>query len=90
MSNPSPEQLASEFKSVLSYWLTRDELIQIDLLNAGDDNSSVCHSHDFCDANQAMLDAMERHGMDFDPSDESQASLINAAWTIAKQSGFSK
>lgn len=45
----------------------------------------VCHSHDFCDANEVMLNALTRFniGPEFDPADEHHCALWNAAWDYA-------
>jgi len=32
-------------------------------LNAEEEDDNVCHTHDFCDANQVMLDAFEEMGI---------------------------
>ncbi len=87
------QQIADEFRSVMREWLTAAELSEIDLRNAASltaGDSSICHSHDFCDSNQAMIDALDQLGIEFNPQDEKQCELINSAWAIAKQSGFAK
>lgn len=89
VSIQTTEQLAAKFSEVLRRWLKPKQLEKINRLNRHETNKSICHSHDFCDANQAMLDAMEALGMsDFNPSDESLMELINAAWDMAKAAGF--
>lgn len=88
---PDKETLASEFTIVVREWLTPAQCREIDRRNAesrlaGD--FGVCHSHDFCDANQAMLDALARFNVEPDLQDDRQASLITDAWNIAKEHGF--
>lgn len=55
-------------------------------------NTSICHSHDFCDANELMLLAYcEIMGLtedEFDLSDDGVMDLINEAWAIAKSRSF--
>lgn len=45
------------------------------------------HEHDFCDANQAMIDAWQElwPELEMDPASEEHADLINEAWDIAKK-----
>lgn len=89
MKKPTPETLAAEFISILQVWLTREEREAIDALNKIEENDSICHSHDYCDPNQAMLDALARFGIvDYSAADEKLNALINSAWDIAKKKGF--
>lgn len=80
-------ELAKAFAEKLNEVLTAEQMEQVNDLNAGARYAglNVCHSHDFCDANQVMLDAL---GEEFDNSDE-QNKLINEAWEIAKRAEFS-
>jgi hypothetical protein len=84
----TPETLAADFSAVLRRWLTADEMAQVLALNKQEAGTNVCHSHDFCDANMAMLKAFEDLGGDLDLEDQDQVKLWNAAWDIAKASGF--
>lgn len=84
-TKPTADELARSFCAVLTEWLEADTIAEIVRRNAESANENVCHSHDFCDANQAMLDAMERHGMEWDSE---HIDLVNAAWDIAKSKGF--
>jgi hypothetical protein len=77
-------ELAKAFSEELRRVLTADEMGEVNRLNAEEANSGVCHSHDFCDANQVMLDAM---GDEFENTDEQNA-LISQAWNIAKAAEF--
>jgi hypothetical protein len=60
----------------------------------GDDSS--CATHDYCDANMAMLEAQKRLGQDeswleLDPDDEKRVpvtDLFNDAWGFAKSKDF--
>jgi hypothetical protein len=91
---PTTDALARRFAAVLLEWLGATTLRDVNARNAtyaaeyGDPNR-VCATHDFCDANQAMLDALESlHGPDYELSDDAVHALINAAWTQAKAAGF--
>lgn len=50
--------------------------------------ATACASHDFCDANQVMLNALSMMGVDFDAEDGEQAAWIDEAWTIARMLDF--
>jgi hypothetical protein len=65
-----------------------DTLTKINALNALESDPRICHSHDFCDANVAMLHALKENGLTFRPADEFQAELINNAWDLAKENKF--
>jgi len=79
------DALAAEFFRVLREWLTPEELAEINRRNSTPEYSESCASHDFCDPNQAMADALAAFGMEFDPS---MCEYIYHAWTIARNSGF--
>ena len=85
--NPTPLQLAREFCRVLTEWLTPEQIAEINRLNAAEENSNICHTGDFCDSTQALLDAMEVFGID--GFDQSLIPLCNATWSIARRAGFS-
>lgn len=91
MSFPETQDLANEFVIVIREWLTPEQLAEIDKRNATDDykETGCCATHDFCDANQAMIDALERFNVALDIQDEAQRVLIDDAWQIAKRDGFS-
>lgn len=89
---PTPERLASEFSRVLRSWLTPAEMAEVNKRNAAD-GSDNCASHDFCDANQALLDACDALNFNvWDERDEHFSDvaqdLFDKAWTIAKANGF--
>jgi hypothetical protein len=63
-------------------------LQQVILANAEETDKSICHSHDFIDSNQTMIDALEELGEVLNLQSEKQTSVINAAWSIAKAAKF--
>jgi len=78
--------LACEFSRILCEWCTPDELTEIRRRNLTPEYSGgCCASHDFYDANQAMIDAIESLGGEYDVDSNLP---IDAAWRIAKQAGF--
>jgi hypothetical protein len=86
----SPSLIAREFVRLMQDALTEDQLILIDGRNATDEYASACASHDFLDANMLMLDALTRAGADGDPEGEWFTCMVNAAWEIARNDGFSR
>jgi hypothetical protein len=86
---PLPELLGREFAGVLRSWLTPTQMAQVLRSNAQPENKAVCASHDYCDANQAMLDAFTRvFKVEMDLSDEDCTTLWGTAWDLAKASEF--
>src|SRR5688500_6323432 len=82
---PSPERLSEEFCRILNEWLDPSEIREINRRNALPEYTGCCASHDFCDPNQAMADALEVFGIEFHPE---LCDLINAAWDLAKGRQF--
>lgn len=82
---PEADTLATHFIAVLREWLTYDERWRVISRNARETDSSVCHSHDFCDANEAMERAFHLAGWkDVDTSDEHVCARFNEAWALAQ------
>lgn len=87
---PTVENIGDEFADVLRSWLSDEQWDEMRKLNAEETDKGVCHSHDHCDANMAMDEAMRRCGLaeklDADDwaSNEENVALWNAAWDYAK------
>lgn len=83
-------KLAREFSVLLRERLSVEQMLVVVARNEIAE-PGVCHSHDFCDANEVMLAASGRLGFGgFDDqldSDEGMA-LWNGAWNLAKANGF--
>jgi hypothetical protein len=84
----TPAILAREFSRVLRATLDAHEVAEVIARNRIETSPSVCHSHDFCDANMVMLAAFEAHGLDATDGDTNIA-LWNAAWDLAVKNEFS-
>lgn len=89
---PKPQRvkvLAMVFTAVLREWLSAEEWAAVVQRNAMDDDPNVCHSHDFCDANEAMIEAHQiAFGCDFPEGwadSEEYTSFLNAAWETARK-----
>lgn len=83
---PTSEELGPEFCRILSKWLKPEEIREVTRLNTLPEYANCCASHDFCDSNQAMIDAMEICGIEFHP--DQWIELVNAAWDLAKEKKF--
>ncbi|MBN8422479.1 MAG: hypothetical protein J0L73_26425 [Verrucomicrobia bacterium] len=89
---PSAHSLARAFATQLHADIGND-ISTVVALNAQEGNSPCCHSHDFCDANQTMLDAWQAltgEECEFSADDDALTALINEAWNIAKAHDFSR
>jgi hypothetical protein len=78
------QYLADAFSARVQAALGARIVALVNLRNATDRRSDVCHTHDFCDANQLMLDAGEQVGIDT----LNDINAANCAWDIAKEQGF--
>jgi hypothetical protein len=84
-------QLSSAFREKMRSYFPSETLAEIDRRNKFEADSSVCHSHDFCDANMVMLEAfIEVSGRDYDFGSDADMDLWNEAWDKTKADGFSK
>lgn len=88
-------QFADQFKEVLRRQLSPAELLKIDQTN-GLRADGTCATHDYCDANMAMLQAVvELTGLDEDDATnrlvcgDLMLDAVNDGWTLAKVEGFS-
>lgn len=84
------KELAEAFADELRNHLSEDDIAEINKLNAAESSKDACHTHDFCDANAVMLDAVLRH-YDMDKADidlEAWLETMNAAWKLAAAKGF--
>lgn len=78
-------QLSAVFVAELRSYLTPYQWSEMQHRNANESNPDICHSHDFCDANMAMIAAFETlMGRAPDAGFECDAEMINAAWAAAK------
>jgi hypothetical protein len=80
--------IAEAFAEVIRQWLTEDEIARVRERNAFYDDK-VCATHDFCDANMAMLPAFQQV-MEREPDADSMedAALWSDAWGLAKRLYF--
>ena len=87
----TPNAVADRFSAVLREWLTEDEMREVLERNLTPEYTGACATHDFCDANMAMGEALQSLGVDpFEGGEIGDAvtDLWNAAWDIARARGF--
>ena len=83
-------KIANKFSSILREWLTTEELQEINDKNA-DYRMGIgtwCATHEYCDPNQAMINALAHFGIDIDFDNEEHINLINDAWKLANDNKF--
>lgn len=85
-------ELAQAFSELLREAIG-DRINDVIERNATEENPDACHSHDFCDANEIMLQAWRDCGLSEDaivggnPADDAHC-LWETAWDIAKEYDF--
>lgn len=82
-ANPAPH-IAERFVAILREWITDEDWNEMLARNYAETDPRICHSHDYCDANMAMVDAFQAVlGREPDVGTEADAAICNAAWDIA-------
>ena len=79
--------LANVFSRIIREW-AGDDLAEIVQLNSEEDDTRICHTHDFFDANEAMMEAFAELGISDDLNDDVTAQLWGRAWRLAMDNGF--
>ena len=77
--------LAEKFVELLRAALTPSEFAEMADANANETDARICHSHDYCDANQIMLGAVEALGA---LGIENTDGVFGDAWTYAREELF--
>ena len=84
-------QVAERFRAVILEWLGPEKCVEVDQDNKSSGPLS-CATHDHCDANMAMDQAMRDVGVyqDLDEAfTDAVTRLWNEAWDLARLDGFS-
>jgi hypothetical protein len=82
-------RLADEFCAQLLADMGRANLNKAVRLNRAEKDPRICHSHDFCDANEAMIAAFRAVvGHEPDCGNDADNALFDAAWERAKAYDF--
>jgi hypothetical protein len=83
-------KVAKQFSVVLNQWIP-EKLYEINLRNKEQSyiDHGCCATHDFCDPNQAIIDAfVSVFGREPDTQNHKDNLLIDNAWTVAKTAEF--
>ena len=85
----SIEKLARLFSTTLVAHIGKRKVREVIKRNRAEpEGSEVCHSHDFCDANETMFEAGTKFGLDFDVARGEDAELWGRAWDLAAKKEF--
>lgn len=82
--------LAVKFSAILNSWLTPEQIASINNLNkTAEYQNGACATHNYCDPNQAMIDAFSNaFGIEIDHHNEEHTEAISKAWAIARNNDF--
>ena len=88
LPRPSIEELSNAFSIVIREWLTENQLANVNYMN--NPLLPTCATHDFCDANMAMLKAwiLLTNEKEIDVRNETDRNLVNAAWKFSRDEEF--
>lgn len=86
----TPTELAKEFSRLIREKLKPADMGKVIALSKSGDYTTACPTHEFCDANQVMMDAFENlagrpYSFDDDSTDHE---ITEQAWTIAREHDF--
>lgn len=80
------QQVGAAFESLLWQQLGEENYREVAERNRRETDPIICHTHDFCDANQVMMDAFEKAlGREPDIQSPTDMQVFDAAWAIGRQ-----
>lgn len=83
------KKLALEFTRILNDWLTPEEIAEINRRDATPEYKDCCATHDFCDPNEAILQAYKTvYGVEPSAINQKQLNTMSNAWKEAKNYEF--
>jgi hypothetical protein len=84
MTDEQAARIAALHVATLRRWLQPHEWQAMLRDNAAEARADVCHSHDYCDANESMAAAFaDVMGRDIEADAEADARLWSRAWSLA-------
>jgi hypothetical protein len=81
-------ELAVAFSALLLQHLGPEKMREVIRLNSLEKDPKVCHSHDFCDANEIMYEAQENLKLNLQVDEEESARVWSEAWGLAVRNKF--
>lgn len=90
INQTSIEILSANFSCLIKESLSEEEFADLAKRTDNELDPRICHSHDFLDSNQTMLDAWEAtEGLpEIDLQNDAHSDAINRAWDLAKHKRF--
>lgn len=82
-------RVAKRFSKEIRDFVSEEQMKLIIERNREEKSPSICHSHDFCDANEIMIRAMKKVTGNNDPCSEQFIKIAGPAWELAFQKEFS-
>ncbi len=88
-------RIANTFSAILCDALNNKQLAEVVARNRVEEDRIICHSHDFCDPNEYMLEACQEFGLDtneaeVDGKEPAFFEYWRDAWHLAKKSEFAQ
>lgn len=82
-------RIGARFCDELRQELTPAQITRAVMANRREQSADVCHTHDYCDANEPMAAAFRRvMGRDCDPLSDRDSTVWAGAWDLAKLTEF--
>lgn len=85
---PSPvwtDRIAREFIRRVRDYVGPDKWARIVVLTKAETDPDICHTGDYCDSNEFMIQALESFHISSSPHGEAVRRLWNASWSRAKE-----
>jgi hypothetical protein len=80
------EKVGAKFESMLYATLGEEHYVEAAARNQRENDPRICHTHDFCDANQVMIYAFNAVlGYDPDIQSEADMAIFDAAWSVGRE-----
>lgn len=80
------EKVGAKFESMLYATLGDENYAEAAARNRREPDPLICHTHDFCDANQVMMDAFSAVlGYEPDIQSEADMAIFDAAWAVGRE-----
>ena len=89
-SEKTIQDLSFAFSTIIHSWLTVDEINKVVILNDTPDYKGCCATHNFCDANMAMVEAFDIvFNRELSTNKLGDMLFFNKAWNLSKINNFS-
>lgn len=87
--NAQIEKIAKGFSTIIRESLSHGEMMEVNKKNFTPEYMDSCPTHDYCDANEAMAEAIWKVlGREVDTQNEDDCTLWGDAWDMARKYGY--